>query len=67
MKMISVSSSAITAAGYDESSQVMKITFSQGSTYDFCSVPKHIYDGLISASSVGIYYNSNIKGNYQCF
>ena len=66
MEMISVNSTAITAVGYDEASQVMKITFSQGNTYDFCSVPKHIYDGLISASSVGVYYNLNIKDNYQC-
>lgn len=66
MKMVSVNSSAISAVGYDPQSRIMSVTFKQGKTYDFCGVPQHIYEGLIRASSVGSYYNANIRDKYQC-
>jgi len=67
MEMISVHSSAIRAVGYDEQSQRMKITFTEGKTYDFCRVPPHVYNGLLSASSKGTYYNDHIRDKYQCY
>ena len=66
MEMIQVSSSAIRAIGYDQSTQRMRITFEQGDSYDFCGVPLHVYDGLMSASSKGAYYNDHIRDRYQC-
>ncbi len=66
MEMISVSSSAISAIGYDPDSRRMKIKFKQGETYDFCNVPEHIFNGLLSASSKGTYYNDHIRDRYQC-
>ena len=66
MEMIRVSSSAIRAVGYDRDSQRMKITFQQGSTYTFCRVPEHVFNGFLSASSKGRYYDSYIKGRYCC-
>ncbi len=61
-----VVSSAMTAVGYDPSSRRMKITFTQGHTYDFCGVPPHIYEGLMRATSKGTYYNEHIKDRYPC-
>lgn len=58
MKMIPVSSSAISAVGYDETTMQLYIKFSQWHTYTFCRVPKRIFDGLLAASSKG----SRIKG-----
>lgn len=66
MEMVSVSSSAIESAGYDSYSQTMDIVFTNGQSYTFCGVPRSIFDGLLSASSAGTYYNQNIRGNYQC-
>ena len=66
MQMIRVSSSAITAVGYDIQSRRMKITFHQGHTYDFCGVPQHVVDGLLRAGSKGSDYNKHIKDRYQC-
>lgn len=66
MEMISVHSSAIRAVGYDPTTHRMKITFTEGKTYDFCSVPEHIFSGLLSASSKGTYYNDHIRDRYQC-
>jgi len=66
MQMIHVNSSAIQSAGYDPDTQQMKVKFNQGQTYNFCRVPEHIFKGLISAASKGTYYNSHIRGRYQC-
>jgi hypothetical protein len=66
MKMVLVQSSAITAVGYDADTRRMRITFKQGRTYEFCSVPPEVYQGLINASSVGAYYDKEIRDRYQC-
>lgn len=66
MNMISVSSSAISAIGYDSATQRMKIRFKSGGTYTFCRVPQHVYEGLLSAGSKGSYYDSHVRDRYQC-
>lgn len=66
MKMIRVSSDAINAIGYDESTRRMSIEFNQGNTYSYCGVPQHVFDGLLSAASKGVYYNEHIRDKYQC-
>lgn len=67
MQTHNVSSSAIKTISYDESTQVMQITFtSQNQPYDFCNVPKHVFEGLLNASSKGTYYNTYIRDKYQC-
>ena len=66
MQMISVRSSAMLAVGYDPARRHMRITFSQGNTYDFCGVPQHVFDGLLQAPSKGSYYNDHIKDRYPC-
>jgi len=37
-----------------------------GTNYNYCDVPEYIVDDLEDASSHGSYYNSNIKGQYDC-
>ncbi|MBR8403937.1 KTSC domain-containing protein [Burkholderia cenocepacia] len=66
MEMIPVRSSAIRAVGYDQSSMRMRILFTQGHSYDFCRVPDDVYRGLMSAPSMGSYYNNVIKDRYHC-
>lgn len=66
MEMISVRSTAISAVGYDKTTQKMCITFKQGHTYDYCRVPESIYTALMSASSKGRYYDNYIKDKYDC-
>ncbi len=66
MEMIRVRSSAISAIGYDPSSQRMKITFKQGSTYDYCHVPQNVFDSFLSASSKGGYYDGYYRVRYDC-
>lgn len=67
MEMLRVNSSAMNAVGYDPQTKRMKIQFTQGKTYDFCNVPQYIFEGLLSASSKGSYYNDHIRDKYQCY
>jgi hypothetical protein len=66
MEMIRVRSSAIQAVGYDQATHRMRIVFEQGDAYDFCGVPAHVFQNLLSASSKGSYYNDHIRDRYQC-
>lgn len=66
MNMIPVSSSAISAIGYDPLTKRMKIRFKQGDTYDFCRVPVNVFEGLLAASSKGTYYDRYIRERYKC-
>nr|WP_255357231.1 KTSC domain-containing protein [Lysobacter sp. Root604] len=63
--MIGVSSSAISAVGYDPSTMRLRIRFVEGHSYDFYRVPQHVYDGLMRARSKGGYYNDHIRDRYQ--
>jgi hypothetical protein len=66
MDMIPVHSSAITAVGYDAATRLMKIRFVEGNTYDFCNVPRSVFDGLLRAASKGGYYSKHIRDRYPC-
>ena len=66
MEMLPVVSSAIAAVGYDPISQEMNIRFRKGNVYTFCRVPAHVFEGLLTAPSKGLYYDRHIRGRYQC-
>lgn len=62
MSLISVDSSAIRAVGYD--GHTLVVVFHNSGRYDHPGVPAHVYEGLMGASSMGRYYNENIRGRY---
>ncbi len=60
-----LNSSALASAGYDPAAQILEVEFAgNGSVYRYYDVPETIYQSLISASSVGGYYNSSIRGQF---
>jgi hypothetical protein len=65
MALISLNSSCILAVGYDESTGDLDVRFPSGRIYTHHGVPLEVYRGLINASSVGRYYNANIRGRYN--
>ena len=62
MSMISVSSSAIAAIGYEGG--ILAVTFHNTGTYYHPGVPYSVFEGLLRASSKGAYYNQHIRGKY---
>lgn len=65
MEMIPVRSSAISAIGYDSSTQQMVIRFKGSGNYTFYNVPPHIFSEFMAASSKGSYYHRYIEGRYR--
>lgn len=61
MQRIPVSSSNISAIGYEKQSQILEISFLNGSIYQYYDFPEHLYSGLMNASSHGRYLNAYIK------
>lgn len=66
MDRVSVSSSNVASVGYDASSEILEVEFLSGSTYHYYSVPAHIYNELLSASSVGSYLHRHVKNSFDC-
>lgn len=60
-----VSSSNVASVGYDEASNTLEIEFHNGTVYQYFDVPQNVAQALVSASSVGSYLASNIKGHYR--
>ncbi len=61
MTRVPVTSSNIRSVGYDESTKTLEIEFNSGGVYQYFDVPSTIHAGLIAASSVGSYFDVNVK------
>lgn len=61
MQYTAVASSSIAAVGYDPASAVLAIRFHNGAEYHYFAVPKTLFEGLLTAPSVGGYYHENVR------
>lgn len=64
MEMIRVSSSAISAIGYDSSNSTMRIVFTESGTYDYHGVPENVFIAFVQSNSKGTFYNNHIRDRY---
>ncbi|MFZ7131195.1 MAG: KTSC domain-containing protein [Eubacteriales bacterium] len=64
VEMHRVVSSNVLAVGYNEELQIVHVQFQNGSEYMYKGVPKHEYEGLINAPSIGSYLFQNFKNVY---
>ncbi len=58
-------SSVIASINYDSKTGVTRVVFVSGRIYDYTSIPEHIVEEWKNASSLGTYFNQNIKGQYS--
>lgn len=65
MERTPVSSSNISAIGYDTDSQVLEVEFTNGAVYSYSGVPSDEYEGFMNADSKGKYLHANIKNRYS--
>ena len=61
--MISVSSSAIRAIGYEDGR--LAVTFHNSGTYTHRGVPYSVYERFMRSGSKGAFYNQNIRRHYR--
>ena len=66
MNRTSVSSSALRSVGYDAETLTLETEIISGSVYQYFDVPESVFLELMSAESLGVYYNKNIKPAYRC-
>jgi len=64
MSLILVNSSSIRAVGWSANHLFVQFHNSD-EIYDHPGVPYSVYRGLMSASSMGAYYNRQIRGRYR--
>ena len=62
MSMISVSSSAIAAIGYEDGT--LAVRFHNSGTYYHHCVPVELFERFRRSGSKGTFYNYHIKGRY---
>ncbi len=63
-----VESSALSEAAYSWLWQALAVRFcsNPGAVYVYFDVPEYVFEELVAADSIGSYYNSYIKGSYEC-
>jgi len=60
-----VQSSALERVSYDDTAHTLRAKFrDSGRTYIYQQVPLELYDGLISAKSMGGYFNTHIRDHF---
>lgn len=66
MTRTSVDSSNLRSVGYDAATSTLEVEFHSGGIYQYYSVPASVYNGLMSASSHGTYFDQHVKkGGYR--
>lgn len=67
MDRIVVESSLIRTVGFDTLTSILEIEFCGGKVYEYSNIPAAVYLELISAPSIGRYFNLNIRNAaYEC-
>lgn len=64
MERTPVTSSNISAIGFDADSQTLEVEFKNGAVYQYTGVPYSEYEGIMGADSKGKYLNASIKNRY---
>jgi hypothetical protein len=64
VRRIPVSSSAVVSVGYDAGTRTLEVEFVGGGLYRYSRVPRRVFDGLLSADSVGAYVTMHVKPHY---
>jgi lysyl-tRNA synthetase, class II len=62
--LLKTQSTAIKSFDYDPARQILRIVFGNGSVYNYADVPETIYQELKETSSVGQYFNSQIRDKF---
>jgi hypothetical protein len=56
-----VKSSNLSEIAYDQATSTLGVRFKSGGEYEYANVPEQVYQALISAPSVGSYFDAHIK------
>lgn len=60
-----VDSRSVASVGYDRSSRTLEVEFTNGTVYRYFEVPVAVRDALLSADSIGRYFNAHVRDHYR--
>lgn len=60
-----VNSTNLRSIQYDENTSTLEVEFNSGAVWQYYDVLESTYYELRSASSIGKYFNANIKGSHS--
>ena len=60
-----VASSAITSIGHSPEDDILEVEFHSGRVYQYLGVPTPEYENLITANSIGRWFNKHIRDAYE--
>ena len=66
MNVTQVESTTLANLTYDGAGGILQLEFRSGAIYRYFGVPSAVYEGLLSASSKGRYFNRVIRGCFPC-
>lgn len=64
MERQAVTSGNLAEVGYDPELETLEIQFKHGVVYQYFNVPAFMHERLMTADSLGRFFNAEIKGHY---
>ncbi len=65
MRRERVKSSVIAAVAYDARHKVLEVEFHTGRIYHYHGVPRSVLDTMMSADSIGKFFNEEVRPHYR--
>jgi hypothetical protein len=60
-----VKSRILSSVGYDESTKILEIGFSNGLVYQFSGVPPKVYKDLMHSDEIGKYFSEKVRPKFH--
>lgn len=64
MERIPVQSSNLVSVGYDTDAEILEVEFKSGAVYQYFNVPQVLHEQMMSAGSVGTFFNGEIRNRF---
>jgi len=58
-------SANISRVGYHPKDKMLEVTFTSGKTYRYEQVPKALHEGMLTAKSVGGFFQANVRDKFK--
>ncbi|MDQ3402942.1 MAG: KTSC domain-containing protein [Actinomycetota bacterium] len=65
MRRTPVDSTSIASIGYDSTTRTLEAAFHNDHVYQYLDVPKRVYWELMSAASIGRFFNAHIRDEFE--
>ena len=65
MERTAVRSRDLAVVGYDNEKETLEVAFRSGGVYHYFKVPDNVYQELLQAPSMGIYFRDKIRDHYE--